>query len=118
MIGSMLLCPPLSSTTYLLVVALSTRTTFYLLLAPSPLLRKSFLHLVCVYVHALWLQVTPMINVDLTRPLEEALPALSLEDVWRFYHDPSLHGREVGDGRAPPRNPLASVHLPLQALGP
>ena len=40
-------------------------------------------------------QVTPMINVDLTRPPEEALPSLSLEDVWRFYHDPSLHGREV-----------------------
>jgi hypothetical protein len=37
-----------------------------------------------------------MINVDLTRPLEEALPLLSLEDVWRFYHEPSLHGREVG----------------------
>mmetsp|Transcript_28443 Transcript_28443/g.73206 ORF Transcript_28443/g.73206 Transcript_28443/m.73206 type:complete len:1057 (-) Transcript_28443:1360-4530(-) len=49
-------------------------------------------------------QVTPMINVDLTRPLEEALPSLSLEDVWRFYHDPSLHGREVytlGGARGP-----------------
>ena len=37
-----------------------------------------------------------MINVDLTRPLEDALCSLCLEDVWQFYHDPSLHGREVG----------------------
>ena len=38
-----------------------------------------------------------MINVDCSsRTQEEALQALCLEDVWRFYVEPSLYGREVG----------------------
>ena len=29
------------------------------------------------------------------KPVEQAMQDLSLEDVWRFYHEPSLFGREV-----------------------
>jgi hypothetical protein len=39
------------------------------------------------------IQVTPTIGVDPTSP--SSLKGLSLEDVWRFYLEPSLYGREV-----------------------
>lgn len=47
------------------------------------------------------LQVTPIINLDASgQPAEEVLQNLCLEDVWRFYLEPSLYGREVGGGWA------------------
>lgn len=41
-------------------------------------------------------QVTPLLQMDCTgRTLEQVLTNLRLEDVWRFYEEPSLYGREV-----------------------
>ncbi len=37
------------------------------------------------------------VGVGPALPTEAALRALCLEDVWRFYHEPSLFGREVRD---------------------
>jgi len=51
------------------------------------------------------LQVTPIINLNGSgKPAEAALQSLCLEDVWRFYMEPSLYGREVytlGGARGP-----------------
>lgn len=36
-----------------------------------------------------------MLSLDASQPLDQALQDLSLDDVWRFYLEPSLYGREV-----------------------
>ncbi len=50
-------------------------------------------------------QITPMIKLDCSggRSVVEAMQALCLEDVWKFYEEPSLYGREVRGLCAQPR---------------
>ena len=39
-----------------------------------------------------------MLSLDMSgasKPLEQAMGELCLDDVWRFYMEPSLYGREV-----------------------
>ncbi|CAD7702911.1 unnamed protein product [Ostreobium quekettii] len=43
----------------------------------------------------LLLQATPMLEVDPKKRVEKALEDLKLADVWQFYYEPSMFGREV-----------------------
>jgi len=40
-------------------------------------------------------QFTPMLPIDASKPVQAALGEITLEDVWRFYLEPSMFGREV-----------------------
>ena len=71
------------------------------------------------------LQVTPMLSLDPGKPADDAIRALSLDDVWRFYSEPSLYGREVytlGGQRGPSLcyfvPYLSAIQLFTPAAGP